>query len=139
MGMDVGSKGGVRSDINVTPLVDVVLVLLIIFMVITPMLQRGKSVDLPKARHAVQNKAPGPEPLFISVTKDGAAYVESDKTPATPEQLTTAMREAVAAGKRVMIKADAQTEYSHVRPVLDRASKAKLKGVQLAAEEIKTK
>ena len=49
------------------------------------------------------------------------------------------MRDAVAAGKRVMIKADAQTEYSHVRPVLDRASKAKLKGVQLAAEEIKNK
>ena len=52
MGMDVGAKGGVRSDINITPLVDVVLVLLIIFMVITPMLQRGKSVELPKARHA---------------------------------------------------------------------------------------
>src|SRR5436309_2110091 len=100
--MDVGSKGGVRSDINVTPLVDVVLVLLIIFMVITPMLQR-------------------------------------DKTPATPEQLTTAMREAVAAGKRVMIKADSQTEYLHVRPVLDRASKAKMKNLQLAAEELKNK
>jgi biopolymer transport protein TolR len=137
--MDVGSKGGVRSDINVTPLVDVVLVLLIIFMVITPMLQRGKSVDLPKARHAVQNKAPGPDPLFISVTKDGAAYVESDKVPATPEQLADAMRKANAEGKRVMIKADGQTEYSHVRPVLDRASKAKLKGVQLAAEELKNK
>ena len=139
MAMDVGSKGGVRSDINVTPLVDVVLVLLIIFMVITPMLQRGKSVDLPKARHAVANKTQGPEPLFISVTKDGGAYVESEKTPATPEQLVTVMREAAAAGKRVMIKADSQTEYSHVRPVLDRASKAKLKGVQLAAEEIKNK
>jgi biopolymer transport protein TolR len=139
MAMDVGTKGGVRSDINVTPLVDVVLVLLIIFMVITPMLQRGKSVDLPKARHAVANKTQGPDPLFISVTRDGAAYVESDKTAATPEQLTAAMREAVAAGKRVMIKADSQTEYAHVRPVLDRASKAKLKGVQLAAEELKTK
>jgi len=50
MSMDIGSKSGVRSDINITPLVDVVLVLLIIFMVITPMLQRGKSVDLPKAK-----------------------------------------------------------------------------------------
>ena len=47
MSMDVGSKG-VKSDINVTPLVDVVLVLLIIFMVITPMLQRGKPVQLPR-------------------------------------------------------------------------------------------
>jgi biopolymer transport protein TolR len=139
MSMDIGAKGGVRSDINVTPLVDVVLVLLIIFMVITPMLQRGKSVDLPKARHAAANKTQGPDPLFISVTKDGKAYIESDKVPASPEQLTEAMRQAVAAGKRVMIKADAQTEYLHVRPVLDRASKAKLKGVQLAAEELKNK
>jgi len=139
MAMDVGAKSGVRSDINVTPLVDVVLVLLIIFMVITPMLQRGKSVELPKARHAAQNKAQGPEPLFISVTADGKAYVESEKVPATPEQLTAAMKEAVQQGKRVMIKADVNTEYGTVRPVLDRASKAKLKGVQLAAEELKNK
>src|SRR5438105_10003377 len=118
MAMDVGGKGGVRSDINVTPLVDVVLVLLIIFMVITPMLQRGKSVDLPKAKHAVANKTQGPEPLFISGPKDAAAYVGSQKTPATPEQLTTGIRAALAAGKRVMIKADAQTEYSDVRPAL---------------------
>src|SRR5881227_2969999 len=102
MGFDA-AKSGVRSDINITPLVDVVLVLLIIFMVITPMLQRGKSVELPKAKNAVQNKAEGPEPLFVSVT------------------------------------ADVNTDYGAVRPVLDRASKAKLKGVQLAAEELKGK
>src|ERR1700736_1442172 len=96
MGMDVGAKSGVRSDINITPLVDVVLVLLIIFMVITPMLQRGKAVDLPKARHAAG--APpaqgGPEPAFISVTKDGDVYLEQDKTPATPEQISAALKEA---------------------------------------------
>jgi biopolymer transport protein ExbD len=139
MAMEVGGKSGVRSDINVTPLVDVVLVLLIIFMVITPMLQRGKSVELPKARHAAQNKSQGPEPLFVSVTSDGKAYVESEKVPATPEQLTQAMREAASQGKRVMIKADVNTDDGAVRPVLDRASKAKLKGVQLAAEELKNK
>jgi biopolymer transport protein TolR len=137
MAMDVGAKSGVRSDINVTPLVDVVLVLLIIFMVITPMLQRGKSVELPKAKNAVQNKAQGPEPLFVSVTADGKVYIESDKQPASPEQLIDAMKSAVAEGKRVMVKADVNTEYGAVRPVLDKASKAKLKGVQLAAEELK--
>ena len=139
MGMDVGAKKGPRSDINITPLVDVVLVLLIIFMVITPMLQKGKSVELPKAKNAAQNKAQGPEPLFVSVTADGKVYVESDKQPATPEQLVDAMKAAVAEGKRVMVKADVNTEYGAVRPVLDRASKAKLKGVQLAAEELKGK
>ncbi|HWE25473.1 MAG TPA: biopolymer transporter ExbD [Myxococcales bacterium] len=140
MAMDIGAKSGVRSDINITPLVDVVLVLLIIFMVITPLLQRGKSVELPKAKNAVTNKQEGaPEPLFVSVTADGKAYIESDKQPATPEQLVDAMKAAVTENKKVMIKADVNTNYGAVRPVLDQASKAKLKGVQLAAEELKEK
>ncbi len=136
MGMDVGgNRSGVRSDINITPLVDVVLVLLIIFMVITPMLQRGKHVDLPKAKHAAGGQ-PG-EPAFISVTKDGQVYIEQDKTPASLDQVKAAMIAAAAQGKRIMLKADVETEYGKVRPVLDTASKAKLKGVSLAAEELK--
>src|SRR5207248_2124097 len=134
MAMDVGTKGGVRSDINITPLVDVVLVLLIIFMVITPMLQRGKSVDLPKIHHVRAGE--GPEPAFISVTKDGNVYVEQEKVPASKEQVMDAMKAANAEGKRVMVKADRDAEYGKVRPVLDWASKAKLKGVSLAAEEL---
>ena len=137
MGMDVGTKGGVRSDINITPLVDVVLVLLIIFMVITPMLQRGKSVELPKARHAIGGKE-GPDPVFISITKEGAVFIEQGKEPASKEDLIAAMKGAAETpGQRVMLKADQDTEYGKVRPVLDLASKAKLKGVSLAAEELK--
>jgi biopolymer transport protein ExbD/biopolymer transport protein TolR len=136
--MDVESKGSVRSDINITPLVDVVLVLLIIFMVITPMLQRGKAVELPKAKHAAVGQQ-GPDPLFVSVVRDGNVFIEQDKTPATKEQVMEAMKAANAAGKRVMVKADIDTEYGKVRPVLDWASKAKLKGVSLAAEELKGK
>jgi biopolymer transport protein TolR len=137
MSMDVGTKGGVRSDINITPLVDVVLVLLIIFMVVTPMLQRGKSVELPKAKHAIAGQ--GAEPAFISVTRDGQVYIEQNKQPASNEELIAAMKEANEAGKRVMLKADIDTEYGKVRPVLDLASKAKLKGISLAAEELKGK
>jgi biopolymer transport protein TolR len=134
MAMDLG-KSGVRSDINITPLVDVVLVLLIIFMVVTPMLQRGKSVELPKARHAASG--PQGEPAFVSVTKDGDVYIEQDKKPASQEEVIAALRGAAEAGKRVMLKADADADYGKVRPVLDWASKAKLKGVSLAAEELK--
>jgi biopolymer transport protein TolR len=137
MSMDVGTKGGVRSDINITPLVDVVLVLLIIFMVVTPMLQRGKSVELPKARHAAVAKGEQPDPLFVSVTKDGKVYIEQDKQPASKDDVIAAMKSAGEAGKRIMLKADVETEYGTVRPVLDWASKAKLKGVSLAAEELK--
>jgi biopolymer transport protein TolR len=137
MSMDVGTKGGIKSDINITPLVDVVLVLLIIFMVITPMLQRGKSVDLPKARHALAGKE-GPDPLFVSVTKNGDVFIEQDKQPASKEDMLAALKAtAETPGKRVMFKADQETEYGKVRPVLDLASKAKLKGVSLAAEELK--
>jgi biopolymer transport protein ExbD len=137
--MDVGAKSGVRSDINITPLVDVVLVLLIIFMVITPMLQRGKSVDLPKARHAMAGPE-GPDPLFISVTKDGSVFIEQEKQPASKDELIAQMKAAAETpGKRVMFKADSETEYGKVRPVLDLASKAKLKSISLAAEELKGK
>jgi len=136
--MDVGAKGGVRSDINITPLVDVVLVLLIIFMVVTPMLQRGKSVELPKARHAaVHANKDAPDPLFVSVTKEGKVFIEQDKVSASKDDVIAAMKGAGEAGKRVMLKADVDTEYGMVRPVLDWASKAKLKGVSLAVEELK--
>ena len=137
MGMDAGARGAIKSDINITPLVDVVLVLLIIFMVITPMLQRGKGVDLPKAKHAIGGKE-GPDPLFISITKDGNVFIEQGKEPAAKEELIAAMKGAAETpGMRVMLKADQETEYGKVRPVLDLASKAKLKGVSLAAEELK--
>jgi biopolymer transport protein TolR len=141
MSMDVGSvKGSVRSDINITPLVDVVLVLLIIFMVITPMLQRGKSVELPKARHAAVAKDAdnAPDPLFVSVTKDGNVFIEQDKTPSGQAEVSAALKGAAETpGRRVMLKADVDTEYGKVRPVLDWASKSKLKGVSLAVEELK--
>jgi biopolymer transport protein TolR len=141
MGMDVGgAKGSVRSDINITPLVDVVLVLLIIFMVITPMLQRGKGVDLPKARHAANIPDNSPDPLFVSVTKDGNVYVEQDKQPSGQQEVTAAMKEAASVpGKIIMLKADVDAEWGHIRPVLDWASKAKLKGVSMAVEELKGK
>src|SRR5438552_15864863 len=126
MAMDIGAKSGVRSDINIPPLVDVVLVLLIIFMVITPMLQRGKSVELPKAKHITEGK--GPEPAFISVTRDGQVYVEQEKQAATKEEVIAAMRGATETGKRVMLKADGDTDYGKVRPVLGGAFKAKLEG-----------
>src|SRR5512138_208500 len=77
MAMAAGGKAGIKSDINVTPLVDVVLVLLIIFMVVTPMLQRGKDVMLPRSK--VVDKDPGQgDPLILSVTSDKRIWVDKD-------------------------------------------------------------
>src|SRR3954465_15866170 len=80
MGMAAGPSKGVKSDINITPLVDVVLVLLIIFMVVTPMLQRGKDVNLPKASHPEkEEKGKQNEPLILSVTADKKMYLDKDE------------------------------------------------------------
>jgi len=137
MGMDTGSnRAAVRSDINITPLVDVVLVLLIIFMVITPMLQRGKAVELPKAVHAATGPA-GQDPKFVSVTKEGDVYFEKEKV--SLDELLVQLKATEQMGLRVMVKADVDTDYKFIRPVLDKASKAKLKGVALAAELLKVK
>src|SRR5438094_1822844 len=89
MAMDIGAKGGVRSDINVTPLVDVVLVLLIIFMVITPMLQRGKAVKLPEAKHVAENQ--GGDPILLSVTNDGKIWL--DKVEVQKAELVDKLKE----------------------------------------------
>jgi biopolymer transport protein ExbD/biopolymer transport protein TolR len=130
MSMDVGSKG-VKSDINVTPLVDVVLVLLIIFMVITPMLQRGKPVVLPQAKLLSALKGGG-DPIMVSVTKDGRIWV--DKTEVQKDVLATALTEQMAAhpGSPVLVKGDKDTEYLHIRELILEVSKTHLMGVSLA-------
>ena len=78
MAMAVGPSGGIKNEINVTPLVDVVLVLLIIFMVVTPMLQRGKDVRLPKS-HEIEKESQRGDPLIVSITPDKHLYVEHDR------------------------------------------------------------
>src|SRR6478736_4116117 len=81
--MGMGSSGGrgeVTSDINVTPMADVMLVLLIIFMVVTPMLQKGQSVELAKTRNPIDMKeADRDDSVIIAITRDGKFYLGQDK------------------------------------------------------------
>jgi biopolymer transport protein ExbD/biopolymer transport protein TolR len=137
MSMDFGSKS-VKSDINVTPLVDVVLVLLIIFMVITPMLQRGKPVLLPDARHVSALKGGG-DPVVVSVTADGKIWIDKREVPLDrlATELTVAMQ--MAPGAPVMVKGDKAVEYKKIRELILQISKTHLMGVSLAASEIKEK
>ena len=131
-----GGGSGVRSEINITPLVDVVLVLLIIFMVVTPMLQRGINVDLPKAKHVASAKDAG-DPMIVAVKSDGTVWIE--KTQVTLEQLQQQVADIVKSDptKRVLVKGDKAALYGKVRVALDRLSKAGATGVSLAAEENK--
>ena len=142
MSMDVGSKS-VRSDINVTPLVDVVLVLLIIFMVITPMLQRGKPVTLPEAKMA-SPLGKGGDPILLSVTKDGRVWLDGElhsKQELKDEQIAQEIQLELQARPTVpiMVKVDRDLEYKRVREVVLEVSKTHVMGVSLAAAKIDDK
>jgi biopolymer transport protein ExbD len=131
-----GNSGGVKNDINVTPLVDVVLVLLIIFMVVTPMLQRGKPVELPKAEMTEKENKEA-DPLVVSITSEAKTYVESDEV--TNDTLITRLTEELAKtpGKRILLKGDGKLTYGDVRKVMDKIRQAGFKGVGLGVEEKK--
>ena len=139
MGMAVGGpQGGPKSDINVTPLVDVVLVLLIIFMVVTPMLQRGKSVTLPKAAKVEdEKKGTDADPLILSITADKKTFVEQDEFDAAG--LEGKLRETLAylPNKKLLLKGDSTLSVGDVRQVMEITRKAKAKKIFLGVEEQK--
>src|SRR6185436_17201215 len=106
MAMGGGPSRGIKSDINVTPLVDVVLVLLIIFMVVTPMLQRGKDVKLPRSNTVETEKKNASDPIVVSVTTDKRMFVERE--PLDDENFERRVREKLegAPGRTILLKGD---------------------------------
>ncbi|QRK08905.1 biopolymer transporter ExbD [Archangium violaceum] len=140
MGMSVGGpQGGPKSDINVTPLVDVVLVLLIIFMVVTPMLQRGKSVSLPKAAKVEDDKGStnDPDPIILSVTTDKKMFVEQDEYDAAGLEAKLKDTLAYLPNKKILLKGDSSLSVGDVRQVMEVTRKAKAKKIFLGVEELK--
>jgi biopolymer transport protein TolR len=136
MAMTTGGRGGVKSDINVTPLVDVVLVLLIIFMVVTPMLQRGKDVVLPKSR--VIDRDPGTgDPLILSITSDKRVWVDKDAY--DPAGLEQRLRDEIIEQptRPFLLKGDARVTVGDIRKVMAIARKAGARGVRIAVEQVK--
>lgn len=130
----------VRSEINVTPLVDVCLVLLIIFMVVTPMLARGKEVPLPRTENH-QDETDKNQPI-VAIDKDGRLYF--DKFPvANVEQLKQMVDEAWRAAEsadatnRVFVKADKDLDYGKVYPVIDAMHELGAQGIDLGTNEKK--
>jgi biopolymer transport protein TolR len=116
----------VNSDINVTPMVDVMLVLLIIFMVITPMLQKGVSVDLAKVNNPEQMPdADKEDAIVVAVTRDGKVFLGNDRV-SNPDDLTTRVRDRLAnrVNKRVFVRSDARAKYKSVVDVVDNVRSA---------------
>jgi len=137
MAISVRNEGAkVNSNINVTPMVDVMLVLLIIFMVITPMLQKGVSVDMAKTNNPVPlQDADKEDALIVAVQRDGAVFFDSQKVSA--EELTQKVKDRVQgkANKEVFIRADARAKYKPVVDVVDDVRSAGVDQVGLLTEQ----
>jgi len=129
----------VNSDINVTPMVDVMLVLLIIFMVITPMLQKGTSVDMAKVNNPTpMADADKEDALLVSVTRDGTVYFGSDKVQV--DSLTGKVKDRLTnrTDKRVYVKADARAHFGNVVGVVDAVRSAGVDDLGLLTEQRKS-
>jgi biopolymer transport protein TolR len=135
MAMDVGgAKGGVKADINVTPLVDVMLVLLIIMMLVAPMLQKGVDVRLPEAGNS-SDKPETQNQTVLAVTADKRFYVNS--VPVAESELLTRIQSALEDQKEkiVLIKGDTDAPYSAIMAVMDKLREAQIEDVGLITEK----
>jgi biopolymer transport protein ExbD/biopolymer transport protein TolR len=145
MGAQLGSSNGPMADINVTPLIDVVLVLLVVFMVVTPMLQAGLPVDLPVATESEVVNDVG-QFVVISVTKDQGWWVEQNEV--TDATLISAINaelnenptvdvDGVETPRSILVKADRALPYGDVRKVMDLLAKNRMTTVLVAANKEK--
>ena len=118
MAMQLGGGGGVKSDINVTPLVDVMLVLLIIMMIVAPLLQQGVTVALPKATNTTE-KPETQGQTVVAIDKDGRFYVNAVEV--SKDRLRARIAEIFETSETrvVIIKADVDVAYSAVMDAMD--------------------
>jgi biopolymer transport protein ExbD/biopolymer transport protein TolR len=115
------------SEINVTPLVDVMLVLLVIFMVTAPILQTGIEVNLPKTKEA-RPEQPQPKSVVVSIDKDGAIYLstQTEARPVNVHDLSQLLTEKLgdSGERKVYVRGDGETPYRIIAFVLDVAKQA---------------
>jgi biopolymer transport protein ExbD len=126
----------VKADINVTPLVDVVLVLLIIFMVVTPLIASGVAVDLPRTLHHTRKPDDGRD-IIVSITADERFFVGSKRL-GRLEDLTTAVlnERRRSPGKTIYLKGDARVAFGAVRRVMSGLHEADINDVILGTEAL---
>jgi biopolymer transport protein TolR len=137
--MQAGSANDdVKSEINVTPLVDVCLVLLIIFMVVTPMLQKGVPVVLP-VTHNPDKKPDNDNQVFVSVKADNTIYVEQNWVPKNEFVAQLKEMHDRSPGKEILIKGDTRLPYKDIKKVMDMINEAGFENVGLIAEKLKEK
>ncbi len=136
MGVAVRDEGKkVNSNINVTPMVDVMLVLLIIFMVITPMLQNKVQIDMAKVDNAVaMPDADKDDAIVVAVTRDGGVFLGQDKV--DPSQLGSLVEQKLQdkTDKTIFVRADARAQYRSVEDAIDDVRTAGVEEVGLLTQ-----
>jgi biopolymer transport protein TolR len=134
MSMDVGgSKDGIKSDINVTPLVDVMLVLLIIIMIIAPMLQKGVELNMPYATNT-QDKPDTADQTVVAVDAMGKLYVNTKQLP--EDQVVPRLKALMEtkSDKTVYLKGDKDAKYGAIMQMMDALRHAQIDTVGLITE-----
>ena len=132
-----GGRGEVTSDINVTPMADVMLVLLIIFMVITPMLQKGVSVELARTKNPVDMKEAGrDDAVLVVVTRDGKLYLGQGRV--NIDDLASKVNDLLAnkLDRTVFVRSDLRAKYGDVVQVVDSIRSAGVDKVGLLTERL---
>lgn len=132
-----GDKGAVVSEINVTPMADVMLVMLIIFMVITPMLQKGVSVEMAKTTNPVDmQEADQDDAVLVAVTRDGKFFLGKDRV--TLDELPILVLDVLAErlDKTIYVKSDFRSKYGDVVAVIDTVRAAGVDQIGLLTERL---
>jgi biopolymer transport protein TolR len=130
-------KSAVVADINVTPMADVMLVLLIIFMITTPLLQSGITVNLPKAKNPLDApEADSNEAVVIAVNREGRLYLK--KTPTSDEDLYNYLQNRFSGGeinRMIFLKADTALSYGRVVQIVNGCRRSGVERIGLMAEK----
>ena len=132
-----GGRGEVNADINVTPMADVMLVLLIIFMVITPMLQKGVNVELAKTHNPIDmTEADKEDSVLVAVARDGKFYLNQERV--NIDDLAGKVTELIGArlDKTIFVKGDFRAKYGDIVKVVDNLRAAGVDKIGLLTEKV---
>jgi biopolymer transport protein TolR len=136
MSVDVGSKSA-KSEPNVVPLCDILLVLLIIFMIVTPMIQKGANVTLPEAKYTANE--PDPSQMFTVYVKKSGEVALDDKPVGDlaklGQMILDRMEEMQRTEKKVLLKADLEASYGRVVDVMNAIKEAQIEVIGLVTEQ----
>jgi biopolymer transport protein ExbD len=139
MGADVGTKGSVKSEPNVVPMIDIMLVLLIIFMIVTPAIATGFTAKIPQGKN-IETAADEEGDVVLGIDVDGKFYLDPGSgtiTPVSPERLEEALKQIYSGrdDKKMYFRADANLDYGKVEDALQIARRSGVRVLATIAEE----